>query len=91
MARMKQAKPIDPAIKASVVKTTMDHTPELPTFGGLFGQWTVEGRDKDGKLVFGMMAGHGQCLRHAAKYGVAVGKIDYTEAALKRIGVKPRN
>jgi hypothetical protein len=51
------------------------HDPTIETFGGLFGQWTIEAKDQKGKIAFGMMSDKGSCIRWALEHGVKQSQI----------------
>ena len=85
---MKTVKPVEQSVKDSIVKTTLEYSPNMDTMGGLLGRWTVEGKDANGKTVFGCMADYGYCLKYAERYGVEKSQIVLSDAAKKKLGVR---
>ena len=55
------------------------------TFGGLFGNWSVEGRDENGEITFGLMSGYGQCVQDVYDHGLTNEVIEYTERAKTKL------
>lgn len=65
------------------MKAKFRYHPDADTFGGLFGNWTVEIID-GGKTVGGYMAGYGQCCEYVKKRKVRKKDWEFDDASRKQ-------